>query len=111
MISLFLKEESSIFVLSNEQIEYLKNVQIKNLESLGFRFSLENNKLSLPNHYVDLVTLQNLLIHSKSLNIKNHRIVLSGIESIKKDLKNYFRISLSKRLASKLKKIESLNKV
>ena len=111
LISLFLKEESSIFVLSNEQIEYLKNVQIKNLESLGFRFSLENNKLSLPNHYVDLVTLQNLLIHSKSLNIKNHRIVLSGIESIKKDLKNYFRISLSKKdWLQNSKKSESLNK-
>ena len=97
LISLFLNEENSILVLCNEKIEFLKNNQVKDLKTLGFKFFLEDDQIIFPNHRIRLVTLEDLLYDFKSSTFKNHRIILSGIENIKKDLKNYFRISLTKK--------------
>ncbi len=97
LISLFLNEENSILVLCNEKIEFLKNNQINDLKTLGFEFFLENDQIIFPNHRIKLVTLEDLLNDFKSSTFKNHRIIFSGIENIKKDLKNYFRISLTKK--------------
>ena len=44
-----------------------------------------------------MITVQNLLNDPTSRNLRNHRIVYSGIEDIKQDLKNHFRISLLKK--------------
>jgi len=43
-----------------------------------------------------LITIQDLLNDPNFFNLKNHRIVYSGIEEIKQDLKNHLRISLLK---------------
>jgi len=44
-----------------------------------------------------LITNQNFLNDPNSRNLRNHRIVYSGIEDIKQDLENHFRISLIKK--------------
>ena len=86
LISLFLNEENSILVLCNEKIEFLKNNQVKDLKTLGFKFFLEDDQIIFPNHKIKLVTLEDLLNDFKSSTFKNHRIILSGIETIIKDL-------------------------
>ncbi len=96
-ISLFLHEENSTFVLNSEKIQFFKNNQMEDLRNLGFKYILENDQLIFSSHRVRLVTLENLLNDSNFFKLNNHRIVLSGIEDIKQDLKNYFRISLFKK--------------
>ncbi len=97
LISLFLSEEDSIFVLSKEKIEVLKKNHLKDLKNVGFEFILENDQIIFSNNRVFLITLENLLIDSNISRFSNFRIVFSGIENIKDDLKSYFRISLSKK--------------
>ena len=97
LISLFLKEEDSTLILSKEKIQFIKQFQIDLLKNLGFDFILKNDQIIFANHRVRLITIQDLLNDPNSLNLINHRIVYSGIENIKQDLKNHFRISLLKR--------------
>ena len=97
LISLFLNEEDSTFVLSKERIEFLKKIQMEDLKTLGFNYILKNDQIIFPSHRVVFITLKNLLKPSKSLSFKNHRIIFSGIEDIKQDLKNHYRISLFKK--------------
>ena len=94
LISLFLHEENATLVLPNEKIEFLKKNQIKDLETLGLNYFLENDQIIFPNHRITLTSLKNLLDNPNSFKLKNHRIILTGIENIKQDLKNHFRISL-----------------
>jgi len=122
LISLFLKEEDSIFILSKDKIQYISQFQIDSFRNLGFNFILKNDQLIFANHHVRLITIQNLLNDPNHLNLRNHRIVYSGIEDIKQDLRNHFRISLLKKDWTKnfkefelinqnfLKVYESLNK-
>ena len=97
LISLFLKEEDSTFILSKEKIQFISQFQIDSLRNLGFNFILKNDLLIFPKHRVRFITIQNLLNDPDSRNLRNHRIVYSGIENIKEDLKNHFRISLLKK--------------
>ncbi len=90
LISLFLKEEDSTFILSKEKIQFISQFQIDSLKNLGFNFILKNNQLIFANHHVRLITIQNLLNDPNSCNLRNHRIVYSGIEDIKQDLKKSF---------------------
>ena len=97
LISLFLKEEDSTFILSKEKIQFISQFQIDSLRNLGFNFIFKNDQLIFANHHIRLITIQNLLNDPNSRNLRNHRIVYSGIEDIKQDLKNHFRISLLKK--------------
>ena len=96
LISLFLKEEDSTFILSKEKIQFISQFQIDSLRNLGFNFILKNDQFIFPNHRIRLITIQDLLNDPDSCNLRNHRIVYSGIENIKDDLKKHFRISLLK---------------
>jgi ATP-dependent DNA helicase DinG len=110
LISLFLKKEDSIFILSEEKIKFIRHCQIDAFKNLGFNFILKNNQIIFENHHVRLITIKDLLDDSNSFNLKNHRIVYSGIEDIKQDLKNHFRISLLKIDWTKnFKEFESTN--
>ena len=110
LISLFLKEEDSTFILSKEKIQFISQFQIDSLRNLGFNFILKNDHLIFANHHVRLITIQNLLNDPNSFNLINYRIVYSGIENIKQDLKNHFRISLLKNDWTKnLKEFELIN--
>ncbi len=97
LISLFLKEEDSTFILSKEKIQYISQFQIDSLKNLGFNFILKNDQIIFANHHVRLITIQDFLNDPNSLNLRNHRIVYSGTEDIKQDLKSHFRISLIKK--------------
>ena len=110
LISLFLKEEDSILVLSKEKIRFISQFQIDLLKNLGFNFIFKNDQLIFANHLVHLITIQDLLNEPNFLNLRNHRIVYSGIEDIKQDLKNHFRISLLKKDWTKnFKEFELIN--
>ena len=41
LISLFLKEENSTFILSKEKIQFINQFQIDSLKNLGFNFTLK----------------------------------------------------------------------
>ena len=97
LISLFLFEENSTFVLSQQKIDFLKKNHLEKFKTLGFDFILENNQIIFPNHRVCLVTLKTLLSELNIISYRNHRIIFSGIENIKEDLKNHFRILLLKK--------------
>ncbi len=110
LISLCLKEEDSTFILSKEKIKFISQFQINSLKNLGFKFIWKNDQLIFPNHYIRFITIQNLLNDPNSHNLRNHRIVYSGIEDIKEDLKNHFRISLLKEDWTKnFKEFELIN--
>ena len=110
LISLSLKEEDSTFILSEEKIHFIRQHQIDLFKNLGFNFILKNDQLIFANHLIRLITIQDLLNDTNSLNLRNHRIVYSGIEDIKKDLKNHFRISLFKEdLTKNFKEFELIN--
>ncbi len=97
LISLFLFEENSTFVLTKEKIAQIKENHLDDLKSLGFKFVLENNQINFSNHRVCFVTLEELLSDPYIVKFHNHRIVFSGIENIKEDLKSHFRIVLLKK--------------
>ncbi len=97
LISLFLFEENSILILSKEKIEIIKKNHLEDLKILGFEFIFENDQIIFTNHRVCFFTLENLLRDSNIFRLSNHRIIFSGIEDIKEDLKNYFRILLLKK--------------
>ncbi len=97
LISLFLSEENSTFVLPKEKVEFIKKNHLEDLKNLGFEFILENDQIIFSNHQVFLITLEKLLNDSNMSRFSNHRIIFSGIENIKEDLKNHFRISLLKK--------------
>ncbi len=97
LISLSLKEEDSTFILFEEQIQFIRKFQVDSLKNLGLNFIFKNDQLIFANHHVRFITIKDLLKNPNSLNLRNHRIVYSGIEDIKQDLKNHFRISLLKK--------------
>ena len=110
LISLFLNEEDSTFILSKEKIQFINQFLIDSLKNLGFDFMFKNDQLFFANHYVRMITIQDLLNDPNSLNFRNHRLVYSGIEDIKQDLKNHYRISLFKKDWTKnFKEFELIN--
>ena len=109
-ISLFLKEEDSTLILSPKKIQFIRQFQMDSFKNLGFNFTLKNDHIIFTNHHVRLITIQDLLNDPNFRVLKNHRIVYSGIEDIKKDLNNHFRISLIKKdWTKKFKEFEPIN--
>jgi len=98
--------KADLNLLSNLLLEK----EFDSLKNLGFDFIFKNDQLIFANHHVRLITIQDLLNNPNSRNLKNHRIVYSGIEDIKEDLKNHFRISLLKEDWTKsFKEFELIN--
>jgi len=111
LISLFLKEEDSTFILSEEKIQFIRQIQIHSFKNLGFNFIFKNDQFIFAKHHVRLITIRDLLNDPNFLNLRNHRVVYSGVENIKQDLKNHFRISLLKNdWTRNLKEFELINK-
>ena len=110
LISLFLFEENTIFVLTQEKINLLKKNYLDDIKSLGFDFILENNQIIFSKHRVCLVTLENLLKDLNIFHASHNRIILPRIENLKEDLKNNFRILLLKEnWVNTVNKSSSLN--
>ena len=96
LISLFLNKENSTFVLSSEKIAFFKKHIMRDLKNIGFDFFFKNDQIIFPKHRISLVSLDRLIDDFNYYGFENHRIIITGIENIKIDLKDYFRISLSK---------------
>jgi len=84
-------------VLAPEKIKFLKNNHLKEFKDLGFSFNIENDQIICSNHKIELISLPILINNYKSNSFKNKRIIVSEIEKIKADLKNHFRLKLSKK--------------
>ena len=97
LISLFLNEEDSYFVLSKQEIEELKNKHLVQLKKFGFKFEIINNQLIFAKHKILLISLQDFLRRYKKYNFTNQRIVLKDVQNLKQDLKNNLKISLDKK--------------
>ena len=98
LISLFLNEKNSIFIISDDQIQELKNLYLKQLKDFGFNFSLKNNKIIFLNHQICLMTLSDLVENNLSSNeLKNNTIIFTKVEDIKKNLQHELRILLYKK--------------
>ncbi|MBO6959890.1 MAG: DNA helicase [Prochlorococcus marinus CUG1438] len=110
LISLFLKEENSTFILSEKKIQFIRECLINSFKNKGLNFIFKNDQIIFAGHNVRIITIQDLLKDLNSFNLRNHRIVYSGVENIKQDLENHFRISLEKKDWTKnLKEFESIN--
>jgi len=96
LISLFLFKKNTLFVLPQGKIDFLKNNYLGHLKTLGFDFILENDQIVFSNHRVSLVTFEKLLNDLNYFSYGDHRIILTGIENLKDNLKNHFRIILLK---------------
>ena len=57
LISLFLKEEDSTFILSEKKIQFISQFMINSLKNLDFNFVLKNHQIVFANHNVRLITI------------------------------------------------------
>ena len=97
LISLFLNEEDSYFIISNKEIEELKNKYLVQLKEFGFNFVIIDNQLIFAKHKILLLSLQDFLKRYKKYTFTNQRVVLKDIQNFKQDLKNNLKISLDKK--------------
>ena len=97
LISLFLNEKDSFFVISKQEIHLLKKDHLKILKDCGFNFVINNNQLIFPKHKVTLVTLKDILKCDNDNIFQGKRIVLKDIQNLKEDIKRICKISLGKK--------------
>ena len=97
LLSIFLHEKNSIFILSREKIQELVKTQLPLLKDFGFSFKLIKDEIIFPRHKISFMTLDKLLILYGNLKLFNQRIILSESEKIKNNLKQFLRISLFRK--------------
>ncbi len=61
LISLFLNQKDSTFILSQENIQFISRFQVDLLRNLGFNFIFKNDQFIFANHHVRLITIKDLL--------------------------------------------------
>ncbi len=96
LISLFLHQEDTFFVISRQEIDLLKKIHLYLLKEFGFNFEIINNELIFPTHRITLLTLDEILKRYSDYGFRNKRIILKDIQNLKEDLKNLLNISLVK---------------
>ncbi len=96
LISLFLNEEDSFFVISRKDIELLKKEHLNLLKEFGFNFEIINDQLIFPKHKISLLSLGDILQRYQDNYFWGQRVVLNDIDKLKEDLKGYFKIHLMK---------------
>ena len=94
LVSLFLYEQDSIFILSRNQFELLVKNNLPFLKELGFSFQLNNDKIIFPSHEIRVLTLDKLIHEYCDLEFLNQRIIFTESQNIKENLKEFFKISL-----------------
>ena len=97
LISLFLNEEDSFFVISRKEIELLKKQHLNLLKEFGFKFEIINDQLIFPNHKISLLSLSDILKRYGDKGFDGKRIILNDIVKFKEDLKAILKIDLVKR--------------
>ncbi len=97
LMTLFLNQENSKFVIPAHQLQSLLNEHLPLYKKFGFNFSVQNNQIIFSQHKVSIHTLGSLLDNYRQSNYEKQIIVFADIGSLKKDLKNILRITLYKK--------------
>jgi len=97
LITLFLNQENSKFVIPEHQLQFLLNEHLPLYKGLGFDFSVQNNQIIFSKHKILILTLNSLLDDYFQSNYEKHIIIFADVSSLKKDLKNILRITLHKK--------------
>jgi len=97
LITLFLNQENSKFVIPAYQLQFLLNKHLPLYKELGFDFSIQNNQIIFSQHIVSIQTLESLLDDYCQYNYEKQIIIFSDVGSLEKDLKNILRITLCKK--------------
>ena len=97
LMTLFLNQENSKFVIPACQLHPLLNEHLPLYKEFGFDFSVQNNQIIFSQHKVSIHTLGSLLDNYRQSNYEKQIIVFADIGSLKKDLKNILRITLHKK--------------
>ena len=97
LMTLFLNQENSKFVIPAYQLKSILNQHLPLYEEFGFNFSVQNNQIIFSKHKVSIQTLGSLLDDYRQNNYEKQIIVFADVGSLKKDLKNILRITLYKK--------------
>jgi len=97
LITLFLNQENSKFIVPAHQLQILLNNHLPLYKEFGFDFSVKNNKIIFPKHKILIQTLDGLLEDYSKYNFEKQIIIFADVGSLKKDLKNIYRITLHKK--------------
>ena len=97
LMTLFLNQENSKFVIPAHQLKSLLNEHLPLYKKFGFNFSVQNNQIIFSQHKVSIHTLGSLLDNYRQSNYEKQIIVFADIGSLKKDLKNILRVTLYKK--------------
>jgi len=97
LITLFLNQENSKFVVSSYHFQLLLNEHIPLYDELGFDFSVQNNQIIFSKHKIYIHTLKSLLDDYCHSNFQKQIIIFSDTATLKKDIKNILRITLNKK--------------
>jgi len=97
LISLFLYKKDSMLVLSKDQIHTLKETYLPLLKEFGFSFHLNEDEITFQTHKICCLTYESLVNNFCDSSFTNKRIILSGSENLRKNLKYIFHISLFKK--------------
>ena len=97
LITLFLNQENSKFIVPEYQLQYLLNDHLPLYEKLGFHFSVKNNQIIFSQHKIFIQTLSSLVDDYCQSNFEKQNIIIADAGSLKKDLKNILKITLHKK--------------
>ena len=97
LIPLFLNQENSKFVIPSNRIRVLLNQHLPLYRELGFNFSVKNNQIIFSKHKILLQTIDDLLIDYKESNFEKQIVIFADVDSLKKDLQSFLKITLSKK--------------
>ena len=97
LLSLFLNQENSKFVLPSYQIQFLLNEHLPLYKELGFNFSVKNNQIIFSNHTIFIHTIDSLIDDYSQSNFDKQYIVFADLERLKRDLKNILKITLYRK--------------
>ena len=97
LISLFLNQENSKFVVPAYHLQFLLNDHLPLYKELGFDFIVQNKKIIFSKHTIFIETLESLLDDYFQSNFQQQIIIFADVENLKKDLQNTLKIHLNKK--------------
>ena len=97
LIALFLNQEDSKFVLPSNKLKVLLETHIPLYKEFGFNFAVKNNQIIFPTHKICIKTIDSLLEEHRQADFQKQIIIFADLESLKKDLKKYLRITFYKK--------------
>ena len=97
LITLFLNQENSRFVIPANKIKFLLDKHLPLYKKLGFNFLVQNNQIIFSKHKIFIQTLDNLINDYFQSKFEKQIIIFYDLVSLKKELNKIFRITLYKK--------------